>query len=412
MATVTFTFTPYTANVLAALSLLLFLATSLFKGASAHGMMCQPRQRGAYVSDKCGSNLPIPPSPVVDYCAHCLNGGTVAAVKKHLPADGWREYEPIIDFAGSATRAGLCGDAVGQNDHMLGGTFMPSSYGGAPIVANWTEGATVDFTAELDTNHNGYFEYFLCDLDACGSSDIRGTCFQNGHCHRLLRVPHPFCESPSARSHYECGPIDSKYPGRWYVPCRKTGHVGVHIVGGDNGYMRYRLPKGVTCKHCVVQWYWATANSCAPRGFLDYMLTHNAPFGTTCPGDSGTKGTFRDDMTDCGGSMVPEEFWSCADVSIMPRSGGSPQQKPVSPPASDGNDDSDHKPNHDDNNGSTDNNTEEKCVPANSSCDLSKPCCGWGHVCAKRPHMSSFTCTSLSILRREMKAQRENGKRR
>lgn len=289
--------------------------------ANGHGLMCEPRQRGAYVSQKCGSNLPEPKNPVIDYCAHCLNGGSKGTVAKHLHPAGWFLYEPLIDFTRTATRAGLCGDPKGNNDHMIGGTFVPSSYGGAPIVAHWKSGSTVDFTAEIDTNHNGYFEFFLCNLDDCGTKDITGQCFMQNDCYKLMRVKHKDCENPSLKTHTECGPIDDKYPGRWYLPCRKTEHVGIHIVGGSSGTMRYQLPKGVKCDHCVVQWYWATANSCAPRGFLEYMTRMNNPFGTTCPSDGGGSGAYNAMMSECGGSSFPEEFWSCADVKISATGG-------------------------------------------------------------------------------------------
>lgn len=289
--------------------------------ANGHGMMCEPRQRGAYVSQKCGSNLPEPRNPVIDHCAHCLNGGSKGTVSKHLHPAGWFLYEPLIDFTRTATRAGLCGDPKDNNDHMIGGTFVPDSYGGAPIVAHWKSGSTVDFTAEIDTNHNGYFEYYLCNLDACGTRDISGQCFMQNDCYKLMRVKHNNCENPSPKTHTECGPIDDKYPGRWYLPCRKTDHVGIHIVGGSSGTMRYQLPKGVKCDHCVVQWYWATANSCAPRGFLEYMTRMNNPFGTTCPSDGGGRGAYNAMMSECSGSRFPEEFWSCADVKISATGG-------------------------------------------------------------------------------------------
>lgn len=285
--------------------------------ALGHGMMCTPRQRGAYHSSKCGYNLPLPPDPVTDHCAHCLNGGTVAVVKGNLPHGRWTVYEPTRDFD-SSNRAGLCGDAAGHNYHMIGGDFMPLRYRNVPIVSHWKTGDTVDFVAEIDTNHNGYFEFFLCDLDSCRSSDISEKCFRNGHCYKLNRVPHTDCEDPRQNTHYECGPIDIVYPGRWYLPCRNTGSIGQHIVGGPSGTMRYKLPAGVRCKHCVVQWYWATANSCAPRGLLEYMKRNNNPFGTSCISDGGGRGTYRRGMAECGGNRVPEEFWSCADVQITP----------------------------------------------------------------------------------------------
>lgn len=284
--------------------------------ANSHGIMCTPRQRGAYQSVKCPYNLPEPRNPVIDYCAHCLSGGSVGAVKQNLPLGGWRVYDPTKRFFSSANRAGLCGDPKGDASHMIGGTFMP--YDTVPIVNHYKSGGLVDFTVEIDTNHNGYFDFYLCNLDECGTSDIAAKCFTGGRCYQLQRVKHPNCEARNVNTDYDCGPVDPTYPGRWYLPCRKTGYVGVHMVGGKSGTMRYKLPDGVVCKHCVIQWYYATANSCAPQGFLDYFIRFKNPFGTTCESDGGGFGAHRPGMTQCGGDLLPEEFWSCADVQIYP----------------------------------------------------------------------------------------------
>jgi len=289
--------------------LLAFLQTS-----EAHAILCNPRQRGAYRSSRCGSNLPVPANPVIDYCPHCLNGGGVGTVAANMPSGGWKKYDPINDFDGCANRAGLCGDAKGGEDHLVGGRFMP--YSTVPIVAKWTSGAVVDVTVQVDTNHNGYFDFFLCNLDACGTPDIQSKCFKEGHCHKLKRIPKAECENPTPATHMKCGPVDSQNKGSWYVPCRNSAGANQQLFGGSEGTMKYKLPDGVRCAHCVMQWYYATGNSCAPPGFLEYMETYERPFGTTCDSDGGGRGAHRIGMNTCGGSTVPEEFWSCADVEI------------------------------------------------------------------------------------------------
>lgn len=232
----------------------------------------------------------------------------------NLPPSGWKLFDPIKDFSGTADRAGICGDEKGANDHMIGGSFMP--YSTVPIMANWKKGGLVDLTAELDTNHNGFFEFHLCNLDRCAENDISPRCFTQGHCYKLERVAHPDCEDKDVDTTHDCGPIDPENKGRWYVPCRRGDHVGVHIVGGPSGTMRYRLPPNVECKHCVLQWYWATANSCAPPGFLAFFERFSEPFGNSCPSDGGGLGAYRKGMETCSGRSIPEEFWSCADVQI------------------------------------------------------------------------------------------------
>ncbi|CAN8073403.1 unnamed protein product [Agarophyton chilense] len=379
-------------------------------------MMCTPRQRGAYHSVKCGTNLEFD-NTVTDHCAHCLNGGTVATVKAHLPPTGWSVYEPTKDFFSTANRAGLCGDPKGRVDHMIGGDFMP--YSNVPVVAHWKRGGQVDFAAEIDTNHNGYFEFFVCSLDACGKPDIDASCFVNKNCVKLNRVPHPSCESPSTATIHDCGPIDAAYPGRWYLPCRNTGHVGVHIVGGNSGTMRYQLPADLECKHCVVQWYWATANSCAPRGFKEYIVNYEFPFGTTCESDGGGRGTYRADMSECGGSSLPEEFWSCADVQITADGASAGAVQALANPVPDPSAIADHEnkvrenPNEvlmmatqglekDITMAANEDSGKRKheellaatgdCVAEDEPCDGGKDCCDLQQFCVKTNKASGFTC--------------------
>lgn len=385
--------------------------------AYGHGMMCTPRQRGAYKSVKCGFNHDIPKNPVTDHCAHCLNGGAVGTVMANLPKSGWEVYDPTNDFDGTANRAGLCGDAKGSYDHMIGGDFFPSTYKNVPFMANWKTGGVVDMSAEIDTNHNGYFEFFLCDLDSCGSSDISARCFRRGNCHRLRRVPHPDCQDRTRNTHYECGPIDTKYPSRWYLPCRNTGHVGTHIVGGPAGTMRYRLPPGVVCKHCVLQWYWATSNSCAPRGLLEYMERNKNPFGTKCESDGGGLGTYRKGMRKCGGKVIPEEFWSCSDVQVTNNGKAAGQVRAVGmptqpPPASTGPDvkknpnevlekvkdelekdiDSEAKESELERKRQEREAAKGHCIREGSRCDGGVHCCDLQQVCVYQANRVGFTC--------------------
>jgi hypothetical protein len=33
---------------------------------------------------------------------------------------------------------------------------------------------------------------------------------------------------------------------------------------------KYQLPEGLVCDHCVVQWWWVTANTCYAPGYHGY----------------------------------------------------------------------------------------------------------------------------------------------
>ena len=208
----------------------------------AHGFMATPRTRGSYCSQKVQPDLAIPQGcGNIDYCPHCQNGGGVGSVSSALGG----VFTPYR--SDNRQHAGLCGDPIGSNDHMVGGQYVP--YAKAPIVAGYEPGTTIDFAVQIDTHHNGFFEFYLCDLDACGTNDIQETCFTQGHCQKLERDALSRCENPTVNEHFECGPIDNvgnSFKGRWYLPCRPNGPS---IAGGSSGTMRYKLPPGLTCQH-------------------------------------------------------------------------------------------------------------------------------------------------------------------
>ena len=258
---------------------------------------------------------PRPPTPPPPHSSHCLNAGGTGAVKA-ANGGAWSPYDPL-DAGALAARAGdhgVCGDPVGDSPgaHTAGGKF----YHGGKTVATYAPGGTIDFELDLSTNHNGYAEWWICDLDACGEADLTTKCFGvPGACHRLDRVPHPSCEAGTDET---CGAIHKEYPSRWYLPCRGVGPV----VGGTNGKMRYQLPAGFTCTRCVVQWYWVTANSCTPPGMGDY--TPPASWG----------GCSKNGQLGPCGAGWPEEFWTCADVAVGGAGGGGAPPPPVvAPPA-------------------------------------------------------------------------------
>lgn len=294
--------------------LALFLCIALVNG---HVTMCHPRQRGAYRGIECPNNLPFPESPIVDYCPHCLNGGGSGTTQNFLGRRGWTPYSPTTGRGRTGKlRAGLCGDRRGNRDHMIGGRYMP--YAETPIVAEYQHGSTIDIEISLHASHQGYFQFYICDLEACGTKDIKKKCFGNGHCYTLNRVAIDECQDRNINTTFECGPIHPDYPARWYVPCRKQkDENGVALYGGSSGTMRFQLPGQIqSSRHSVIQSYWVTSNRCNPPNLADYFAEFNHPFGTTCSTDAGGGG-FNRWLSTCGGTTVPEEFWACADVAIV-----------------------------------------------------------------------------------------------
>lgn len=287
------------------------LALSVFvKTVQGHGCVVDPRCRATLRTNSItvpDLNLPDIPS---DDCPHCLNGGGKGAVIL-AAKNKWTPWEPLNDKLPFRHDTGLCGDPVADSvprAHEVGGRFGPPK--SLPFVATYKSGSVIEMTADITTNHNGFFEFIICDVTKCGG-DIRESCFKKGHCHLLKRVKTPECESQKSR---ECGPVDPAYPGRWYVPCRKGGHVGEHFMGGK--HMRYQLPAGFNSDHAVLQWYWATANSCNPPGFIEYFERYPMPGWGKCGGDGGAIGGRNPTLSKCGGSTFPEEFWMCADVQV------------------------------------------------------------------------------------------------
>ena len=67
----------------------------------------------------------------------------------------------------------------------------------------------------------------------------------------------------------------------------------------------YQLPANLTCRHCVLQWWLFTGNSCNHVGYREYQGVH-------CDSE-----WYNKELQDCQTSDVkPEEFWNCADISI------------------------------------------------------------------------------------------------
>ncbi|GAB0497085.1 hypothetical protein MMPV_008408 [Pyropia vietnamensis] len=199
------------ATVLPALA----VVAAVFSLAAGHALMVEPRQRGALKT-----SFPfrtIDPTAPQDYwyvrhqavrvaggldragvggdgvCARGVRSGVSGA-----NGGAWSLYDPLDPTLGPARANdhGACGDPAGANgDHMAGGKF----YHGGKSVATYTAGSTIDFELAITAHHNGYMEWWVCDVDKCQDDDPTGACFATpGACVRLDRVPHPACEAGTA----------------------------------------------------------------------------------------------------------------------------------------------------------------------------------------------------------------------
>lgn len=290
----------------------------------AHGCMGTPNQRGTasgegpYHQGKCTERV--------------VHSGALTDTKAHFPAGprrgvrgegvryqmwragrwGWTPYEPLNPRF--RWRSGVCGDVVGPREpHRKGGKFFDDGR----VVASYVQGSIVKVGIRINAHHNGFMELHLCDATKCGG-DINFNCFRSGHCTQLKRAHHPLCDGGY---HRFCGPIDRRYPGRWYLPCSahppNTPLVDNYGVGG-RGFIHYKLPKHFVSQHAVLQWFWTGANECNPPGVREYFEGADGPKGWgRCSGQAGAIGGYVRHARTCGDRLFPEEYLQCADIKVV-----------------------------------------------------------------------------------------------
>ncbi|KAL0867947.1 hypothetical protein ABMA27_008620 [Loxostege sticticalis] len=195
----------------------------VWKGASGHGRLIEPPSRAS--AWRFGFDTPHNYNDHELYC-----GGFSRQWNKN---DG---------------KCGVCGDAWDAQQpraHEYGGRF----YKGV-IVRRYAPKDTITIKVELTANHNGYFEFRICD-------EFKGTT-QDCLDKNVLKLN---------------GRDDTKFYPR----------------DGNKVYeMKYRLPEGFECSHCVMQWRYIAGNNWGK-----------------C--DNGTE------AVGCG---PQEEFRACADIAI------------------------------------------------------------------------------------------------
>ncbi|KAL5020518.1 hypothetical protein ScPMuIL_003410 [Solemya velum] len=150
-------------------------------------------------------------------------------------------------------KCGVCGDPWdGSHSHEPGGIF----YSGQ-ISQTYTSGQEITIDVEVTANHLGWFEFRLCPNNV-PDAEITQDCLDQ---YVLPLKYHDGTDTGTRR------PIDSS--------------IGHFIT-------RARLPVGVTCSHCMLQWKWKTGISWGRE-----------PDGHSCIG--------------CG---PQEEFYGCSNIAI------------------------------------------------------------------------------------------------
>jgi hypothetical protein len=299
------------------ISVLLYTAAYLLlmqaPSVNAHGYMSVPKSRNKLANERPYSEGP-------NYCPHCL-------------ASGGRRTSPLVypETIKSGRSHGLCGDAPKGNDacwsgglcteqdHMPGGKFYKADGPGGAIQAVYSAGQTIDVSMTITAHHKGVVELRLCD-----EARVTQKCLNKYPA--LQRVDF---EKGALR---DAQPINPNHPEMFYInptsydPARNT-------QGNYEMTAKFKLPEGVTCDHCVLQWWWLTANSCVPPGYRDF------DFPKAHQGDGKTD-FYIPTQEDCVGTTAGEEFWNCADIAITsqkntdkhttkPAAASTPATKPV-----------------------------------------------------------------------------------
>jgi len=246
---------------------------------SAHGHLLSPRSRNffAYEAGRDDTTNSPPGLPPREFCSHCLNvklatdtcGRGSAQSYDPNPVDGW------LDTFGNP---------------------MPWI-----SQATYVEGQEILVGIELTTNHAGHAEVRACPMPAEGDTTVATQeCFD---AHPLTFV----------RDVCYGGPVDDVYPVRGYF----SNHMMHHFV--------YKLPDGLKADRVLLQWRYITANGCIPPGYKDEerlgLDARSWLRGFTmadCNVDGDTPPQLVLDPTGGRGPGDPEQFWNCAEVTVLP----------------------------------------------------------------------------------------------
>lgn len=186
-----------------------------------------------------------------------------------------RNYDDNALFCGGFStkqlnggKCGVCGDPWnGVRANEAGGRFATGK-----IVANYTMGQVIDIGVDITANHFGWMEYRICPNNDV-TKPVTHECLNK---HVLQRADGKGTKTM----------VNTRDTGRWT--------------------MQYKLPDGMTCWQCVLQWKYHAGNSW---------------------------GVDKDTGKACIGCGDQEEFYGCADIGIMDESGLPPPtiRKPTPP---------------------------------------------------------------------------------
>ena len=209
---------------------------SLLSTARGHGSIQDPPARNVLYNS--------------DDCPDCLNAGGTSVV-----------YNGVR----SKARYGVCGDPWNaKKNHEAGGRFARGK-----IARTYKSGSMITLKISFSANHQGRMQFSICDLP-----DKRMSPYEE----RSLTTQRCFNKNILRRA-------DNK-------------GVYSYLRGNEERLtVKYKLPRGMKCKHCVLQWHWETGNSC-------------------CPGNTSRK-YCGPGVSKCFVYTVPETWYNCSDIRIV-----------------------------------------------------------------------------------------------
>ena len=166
------------------------------------------------------------------------------------------------------TNKGKCG-VCGDPHHFKPGKALythPGRYATGTITKTYREGQEINVLVDVTSNHQGQFTFSVGKIGTPPMTQEKLT--------YVLRQPNG----------------DPK----WVIDSKKNKVFKI----------RLKLPRGLTCDHCVMQWWWRVANS----------------WGCDGPGDCGM------------GKGEQETFVNCADIRITKNDGSVPTKPPTQAP--------------------------------------------------------------------------------
>ena len=168
-----------------------------------------------------------------------------------------------VQWSTNNGKCGVCGDA----HHLKKPKYIhPGKYATGIITKTYKEGQEIEVIVDVTSNHQGYFTFSLGEI---GTPPITQE--------KLKYV----LKQPNGKT-------------KWYIKSQ----------GNDVFKIKLRLPRGLTCEHCVMQWWWRVGNN----------------WGCDGPGN-------------CGMGKGPQEtFVNCADIRITKSDGSVPPPPPTKPP--------------------------------------------------------------------------------